>query len=94
MAVVIRGDWPVKIFRSRVEIVTIADSFDALTTFRTYRPALSTAQAVKMIFEETGKQFDPQVYKAFVAAMPKIEKLRLRLQDNQATLGTIYGRRE
>jgi putative two-component system response regulator len=71
-------------------IVTIADSFDALPTFRTYRPALSTPNALQMIFEATGKQFDPQVYKAFVAAMPQIEKLRLRLQDNQATLGTSY----
>lgn len=48
-------------------IVTVADSFDAMTTDRPYRKALSIAEAVRRIEESAGVQFDPRLAKVFVA---------------------------
>ena len=43
----------------------IADTLDALTTDRPYRPASTLAQARAMIEEEVGTHFDPAVAEAF-----------------------------
>jgi putative nucleotidyltransferase with HDIG domain len=48
-------------------IVTVADSFDAMTTDRPYRKALSVAEALRRIEESAGIQFDPRLAKVFVA---------------------------
>lgn len=42
-------------------IVAVADTFDAMTTSRPYRAALSYDQAVAEIEREAGRQFDPGV---------------------------------
>jgi putative nucleotidyltransferase with HDIG domain len=46
-------------------VFAVADVFDALTTNRPYRVALSFEQARSMIEEESGSHFDPQVVDAF-----------------------------
>ena len=43
----------------------VADVFDALTTDRPYRPALTVAEARQMIARGSGTQFDPSVVQAF-----------------------------
>lgn len=43
----------------------VADVFDALTTNRPYRVALSVARARAMIDEQSGSHFDPRVVEAF-----------------------------
>ena len=45
----------------------VADSFDAMTTDRPYRPALSHAEALAEIERNAGRQFHPVVARAFVA---------------------------
>jgi len=47
-------------------IVHVADSFDAMTTTRSYRPALSLRSAIQEIEKNAGTQFDPLVAKAFL----------------------------
>lgn len=47
-------------------IVTVADSFDAMTTNRTYRSALSSEQAIQRLEAGAGTQFDPKIIKVFV----------------------------
>ena len=42
-------------------IIAVADTFDAMTTNRSYREALSVQEAVDIICREKGKQFDPKV---------------------------------
>jgi putative two-component system response regulator len=42
-------------------IVAVADTFDAMTTKRPYRGALSAEQALREIEAEAGRQFDPAV---------------------------------
>jgi putative two-component system response regulator len=48
-------------------IVALADVYDALTSHRPYRPALSHAEAREWIVSQYGTQFDPEVVEAFVA---------------------------
>ena len=46
-------------------IFAIADSFDAMTSDRPYRSALSTEEAVAEIRAGSGTQFDPRCVEAF-----------------------------
>lgn len=45
-------------------IVAVADCFEALTTARPYRPAKSVAEALVVVQERAGSQFDPDVVEA------------------------------
>ncbi len=47
-------------------IVAVADAFDAMTSDRPYRPALSRAEAIAELRDQAGKQFDPELVEAFL----------------------------
>ena len=47
-------------------IISVADTFDAMTTNRPYRHGLSQAEAVKEIQRVSGRQFDPEIAAALV----------------------------
>jgi putative nucleotidyltransferase with HDIG domain len=51
----------------QVRILSVADVFDALTSDRPYRQAMSVAEATEFITLQAGQQFDPAVVKAFRA---------------------------
>src|SRR4029078_3586300 len=53
------------------KIVTLADSFDAMTTDRPYRKKLARADVLEDFRVNTGTQFDPQVVCAFCRAFLK-----------------------
>ena len=48
-------------------IVALADCYDAMTTKRVYKPAMSHEQARDIILKGAGSQFDPAVVAAFAA---------------------------
>jgi putative nucleotidyltransferase with HDIG domain len=50
-------------------IVSCADAFDAMTSSRSYRPALPMDLALDIIGEEAGRQFDPAVSGALITAV-------------------------
>jgi HD-GYP domain-containing protein (c-di-GMP phosphodiesterase class II) len=51
-------------------IVRIADAYDALTTKRVYRPqSFTPEEALKLMDERSGQDFDPLLLKAFAAMM-------------------------
>lgn len=50
-------------------IITVADSFDAMTSDRPYRAALSYETAIGELHHESGSHFDPQVVAAFLEAV-------------------------
>ncbi|QSV46739.1 HD domain-containing phosphohydrolase [Geobacter benzoatilyticus] len=52
-------------------IITVADSFDAMTTDRPYRRGLDWKTALEEIVAAKGSQFDPLVVDAFVQGMKK-----------------------
>ena len=47
-------------------ITSIADAYDAMTTNRVYRKALSHEYALEEIIRNSGTQFDPEIVKEFV----------------------------
>ncbi len=47
-------------------IISVVDSYDAMTTTRPYRTALAPAEAVKRLREGAGQQWDPRVVAAFL----------------------------
>lgn len=48
-------------------ITSIADAYDAMTTNRVYRKALSHETALEEIIRNSGTQFDPEIVKVFVS---------------------------
>lgn len=61
-------------------IVAIADVFDALISVRSYKPAYSVEESLKIMEAEDARQFDPELMKAFRKALPDI----LRIKENYA----------
>jgi HD-GYP domain-containing protein (c-di-GMP phosphodiesterase class II) len=64
-----------------VRIATVADAFDAMTSLRPYRPALSVAQALAELEEGKGVQFDARAVDAFRAAFPDPNRLPVTAPD-------------
>jgi HD-GYP domain-containing protein (c-di-GMP phosphodiesterase class II) len=50
-------------------IIAVVDAFDAMTTNRPYREALSIEVAVAELVVESGRQFDPKVVDAFLEVL-------------------------
>lgn len=50
-------------------ILCIADSFDAMTTKRSYKDVIPKERALQILEEEAGKQFDPKLVPVFVCGM-------------------------
>jgi len=50
-------------------IIAVADVYQALTSNRPYRKAFTKEQAVKILKEGSGKQFDPQIVKIFLRVL-------------------------
>jgi HD-GYP domain-containing protein (c-di-GMP phosphodiesterase class II) len=48
-------------------ILAVADAFDAMTSDRPYRPAMTVGEAVAEVERCSGTQFDPRVADAFLA---------------------------
>lgn len=63
-------------------IVAIADVYDALTSTRSYKPAFSHSQAVQIIIDASGSQFDPMVVEAFAAVEETFDRIRQQQSDS------------
>src|SRR3954466_8608445 len=48
-------------------IISVVDTFDAIASQRFYRAATPHAKALRIIDEEAGRQFDPDVARAFIS---------------------------
>lgn len=62
------------------QIIAIADAFDAMTTSRPYRKALTSAEALEEILRFRGSQFSPELTDAFVRMvreLPPMEAVSL-----------------
>lgn len=64
-------------------IVSIADSFDAMTTDRTYRKALSIEETILELRRCAGTQFDPILVESFIEVVS--EKMESILKEIQQT---------
>ncbi len=81
----------------------VADSFDAMTTDRPYRPGLTREQALDEIERNVGSQFHPAVAKAFVAVergldpqevLTPEELAQIRGASASTRLGAVPGGRD
>ena len=55
-------------------ILAVADAYDAMTSDRPYRSAMSKETAIARLRAARGTQFDPQVVEAFLTALAKKEE--------------------
>ena len=73
----------------QVRILSVADVFDALTSDRPYRNAMSVAEATELITHESGRQFDPSVVKAFRARAAGIVTILKQQRAKETTPGNF-----
>jgi len=72
-------------------ILSVADCFDALTSERPYRPAVSKDAAIDILKTEAGKAFDPAIVTRFAELLPVLTPprsdgfLRRRLSGDPAS---------
>jgi len=63
-------------------VLCVADVFDALTTARSYRPALSREEALRIMQRDSGKLLDPNLFELFCRLLneqqPTISAMRNR----------------
>ncbi len=62
-------------------VFAVADTLDAITSDRPYRPAGPWEQALDEIRRQSGRQFDPDVVAAFEEAEQRLHEVYLRLLD-------------
>ncbi len=67
-------------------IAALADVYDAITTKRVYKDAMSHQEAVTIITDASGTQFDPDVVNAFHRCEEEFEQVATELADDIATL--------
>jgi putative nucleotidyltransferase with HDIG domain len=53
-------------------VLAVADAFDAMTSDRPYRRALTIAEAAEELSRCSGSQFDPSIVKAFLKVIKKV----------------------
>ena len=57
-------------------IAAVADVFDALTSDRVYRPAMSLDDAFRILTEGRGSHFDPEIIDAFFSSLDEVLAIR------------------
>ena len=62
-------------------ILAVADAYDAMTSDRPYRSAMSKETAIARLKAAGGTQFDPQVVEAFLTALARKEEERRYMPD-------------
>ena len=70
-------------------IIAVADSFDAMTTSRPYRAALSREHAVNEIRNGALAQYDPQVVASFLHVMDRASRVHVIGADKLAAVDTF-----
>jgi putative nucleotidyltransferase with HDIG domain len=66
-------------------IFALADTFDAMTSDRPYRAALTSEASRDEIIRCSGTQFDPRCVQAFLLAWERIIEIRWANQDQEST---------
>jgi diguanylate cyclase (GGDEF)-like protein/putative nucleotidyltransferase with HDIG domain len=68
-------------------IFTVVDFFDALVSERPYRRALSINSAIRLMRDQRGKIFDPEICDAFLAQIPEhLDDLKEQLESERTRL--------
>ncbi|MCH6552044.1 MAG: HD domain-containing protein, partial [Planctomycetes bacterium] len=65
-------------------IASVADVYDAITSRRVYSEPMSHEKAVRIIREESGRQFDPTIIEAFLRCEADLATLAAEMADYKA----------
>ena len=68
-------------------LMAVADVYDALTTHRVYKDAITHDAAVAIIIEGAGRHFDPDVVGAFAAIADEVEVIAYRYSNEVKSNG-------
>jgi len=71
-------------------ILSIADTFDAITSSRSYRPAVSVAEAIDRIKAGSGTQFDPRLVRHLDEVMMSWRKIYKEYNEDLAEFETLF----
>jgi len=63
-------------------LMAVADVYDALRSRRPYKKAFSHEEAVPMLVDQRGKQFDPALIDAFIALQGEFCRIATQLADD------------
>jgi putative two-component system response regulator len=61
-------------------ICAVVDVFDALTTRRSYKGIIPEEEALRLLKENSGVLFDPEVIKAIEKTFPEIQRVKFSLE--------------
>lgn len=62
-------------------LMAVVDAYDALTSRRIYKEAITHEEAVSIIQADTGKHFDPDVVRAFLTLQEQFKYISERYMD-------------
>ncbi len=62
-------------------VVALSDTYDALRSERSYKPAYSETEALEILSSEVGRHFDPNVHAAFERSLDEFRSIRTELSD-------------
>lgn len=76
-------------------IISIADAYDSMISNRAYRQGLTSEEALKLIEEKAGTQFDPELIGVFKSILPAAAneikdfetKMKFQLKNEEQALG-------
>ncbi len=68
------------------QIVSIADCYDALTSHRSYKRALSHDEAVDLIFNGACGAFSPKLLECFSSVLPEFARIENELKSKESDL--------
>ena len=71
-------------------IIAIADTYDAMTSNRSYREAMSHQVAISEIERCSGTQFDPELAKIFVGICDEVEQLKKEPESSYEKYSYLY----
>ncbi len=69
MVLVIQKGWKGGEIRIEAKIISVIDSFDAMTSDRPYRMGLTIEEAIEELHRFTGNHYEPFIVKAFLEVL-------------------------
>jgi putative nucleotidyltransferase with HDIG domain len=70
-------------------ILSVVDCFDALTSDRPYRPALSTEDAIGILVQRRGTMYDPLIVDRFIEAQQELSEIAASPEGESDAMETI-----
>lgn len=71
-------------------ILSIADTFDAITSSRSYRPAASVTEAFEQLKKGSGTQFDPDLIKRLDEVMMGWRRIHKEYSEDLSEFETLF----